>query len=182
MICLNYIQAGGFSRVHVHERNNETVSQQQVSFYDSFPLGDWRKGKAQVVDGDSIKLQGDSVRLEGIDALERDQNCRTKTGSEVRCGVIATNALEGFIADSDVSCFITGTDKYHRLLGTCFCRMKNINQWMVSSGNALAYREYSLLYINEEEAAKINQQGLWNYESFMNPWDWRHYKKTHKEE
>ena len=43
---------------------------------------------------------------------------------------------------------------------------------MVSQGHALAYRRYSLKYIEEEEAARAAGRGLWAGE-FVAPWDWR---------
>ena len=51
---------------------------------------------------------------------------------------------------------------YHnRFIGICFVREKNINSYMVQSGWAIAYRYYSLDYINEEKIAKENKMGIW---------------------
>ena len=43
---------------------------------------------------------------------------------------------------------------------------------MVANGWALAYRQYSLDYVDEEAAAQNAQAGLWSGE-FVPPWEWR---------
>ena len=40
-------------------------------------------GKAQVIDGDTIKINGKKIRLFGIDAPEMKQICKDKNESEV---------------------------------------------------------------------------------------------------
>ena len=43
---------------------------------------------------------------------------------------------------------------------------------MVKNGWALAYRYYSIKYIEDEEFAKKNNKGIWQG-NFENPWDFR---------
>jgi hypothetical protein len=43
---------------------------------------------------------------------------------------------------------------------------------MVSSGFALAYREFGDDYVDEEEHARAAELGVWASE-FMPPWEWR---------
>ena len=43
---------------------------------------------------------------------------------------------------------------------------------MVASGWALAYRQYSLDYVKDEEKAKSEKLGLWSSQ-FVEPWRWR---------
>jgi endonuclease YncB( thermonuclease family) len=43
---------------------------------------------------------------------------------------------------------------------------------MVANGWAVAYREYSLDYVADEERAKRARLGIWSG-SFEMPWDWR---------
>lgn len=33
-----------------------------------------------IIDGDTIELEGETIRLHGVDAFERDQTCRTADG------------------------------------------------------------------------------------------------------
>ncbi len=60
-------------------------------------------GTATVVDGDTIKIRGERIRLHGIDAPESRQICRLD-GKPWRCGRDATNALAGMIASRAVAC------------------------------------------------------------------------------
>ena len=43
---------------------------------------------------------------------------------------------------------------------------------MVENGWALAYKQYSKKFIQEEENAKNNKLGIWKGE-FIKPWKWR---------
>ncbi len=47
---------------------------------------------------------------------------------------------------------------------------------MVSQGLALAYRRYSLDYVDEEADARAVRRGIWAGE-FMKPWEWRRGKR-----
>ena len=57
-------------------------------------------------------------------------------------------------------------------LGVCALRSGDLNAWSVSESHALAYRRYSLEYVEQEEAARAAGRGIWAGE-FVAPWDWR---------
>ena len=46
-------------------------------------------GTALIVDGDTITISGNKIRLNGIDTPEKDQTCR-RAGVTWRCGYEAT--------------------------------------------------------------------------------------------
>ena len=48
----------------------------------------------------------------------------------------------------------------------------DINALLVEQGWALAYRRYSMDYVDEENTAKASRAGMWAGE-FMKPWEWR---------
>ena len=128
-------------------------------------------GRASVIDGDSIEIQGTQIRLYGIDAPEGAQTC-LREGVPTRCGQHAAKALADKIASHTVTCEPKDRDRYNRIVAVCRAEGEDLNAWMVAEGWALAYRQYSTDYIAEEERAKKSKRGIWVGE-FIPPWEWR---------
>jgi endonuclease YncB( thermonuclease family) len=129
-------------------------------------------GPAWPVDGDTIIVAEQRVRLHGIDAPELDQPfwCR---GQKLECGMMALAALEALITGLNLRCEIVERDRHNRLVAKCFSTNGvDIGRRLVAAGWALAYRQYSMDYVDVEEEAKKARRGLWRG-SFMNPWTWR---------
>ena len=128
-------------------------------------------GKPRVIDGDTIEIHGQRIRLHSIDAPESRQTC-VADGERWRCGQKAAFALTDFIGDWPVRCEGQGTDRYGRTIATCYVRGEDIERWMVLNGWALAYRKFSTDYVAEEQVAREARRGLWRGE-FVPPWAWR---------
>ena len=129
-------------------------------------------GFAVVTDGDTIKISNNKIRLHGIDAPEKKQNC-TKNAKEYNCGIVATEALINKISKNVVKCLIQkNKDRYNRFIGVCFVEQIDLNRWMVRNGYAVAYKRYSKDYILDEKFAKTNKLGLWSG-TFLKPEKWR---------
>lgn len=130
-------------------------------------------GRAVVIDGDTIEIHGERIRLEGIDAPESRQTCTVRdTGAEVRCGQRAALWLSDLIGEKPVSCTESGRDRYKRVLAHCTVSGKDIGAAMVSAGWALAFVRYSREYEPQEATARDAHAGIWQWE-FVAPWDWR---------
>lgn len=129
-------------------------------------------GHPRIIDGDSLAFGKERVRMEGIDAPERSQECKTSSGVNYPCGKVSTKALREMIGDAVVTCKVEGRDRYKRHLAICYANNINLNQWMVMSGHAMAYRKYDKRFITEEEHAKEHKHGIWQGE-FTPPWEWR---------
>tara|TARA_B100001173_G_scaffold300667_1_gene300454 strand:+ start:1672 stop:2190 length:519 start_codon:yes stop_codon:yes gene_type:complete len=141
-------------------------------------------GKANIIDGDTIKIFEEKIRFYGIDAPEIKQKCK-KNWVTYLCGVYSKNFLISLIADSDVTCEYTERDRYKRIIGICYLgnidlikikksKDKEINRLMVLNGHAVAYKQYSKKYIKDEKFAKSNFLGLWSHDTeFEMPWEWR---------
>ena len=110
-------------------------------------------GKAIIIDGDTIHIGKNKIRLHGIDAPEYRQTC-TIDKEIWNCGIESKIALENFILKKEVVCEIIDVDQYRRFVGTCFLENQNINQYMVRNGWAIAYRYYSMKFVKDEEFAK----------------------------
>lgn len=129
-------------------------------------------GKPYVTDGDTLKISGEKIRLEGIDAPETNQRCKDASGKGYDCGIVSTSALRNKIGRNSIKCEGRKRDRYGRLLGICHLNELDLNGWMVRNGYALAYVRYSRRYVSAEQEARENSRGLWTGE-FVAPWSWR---------
>ncbi|HTO32485.1 MAG TPA: thermonuclease family protein [Pararhizobium sp.] len=127
-------------------------------------------GQARVVDGDTLVMGGQRIRLVGIDAPELRQVCE-RDGQPWACGRAAKDHLEALIGEDRAACAADGSDRYGRLLAICLIRDLDLNAAMVGSGYAVAFGAYEA----EEEMAKRNRLGLWAG-TFDAPHTWR---RTH---
>lgn len=128
-------------------------------------------GPATIIDGDTIRIGSDRIRLHGIDAPESKQVCY-QNRIAYKCGEAATLALERLTAESSVRCNGISRDRYDRLIATCDVDGKDIGGWMVEQGYAIAYRKYSSEYEEQEARASESGRGLWSGQ-FQPPEDWR---------
>ena len=135
------------------------------------------KGKATVVDGDTITINNTKIRFSGIDAPESyfygmTQYCEKPNGKIWACGKKATAALKKLIGKNEVECSDEGNDKYGRTLSICYANGVDLQSEMVRSGMAVAYIRYSTRYENEMIEAMTNRAGIWSGD-FLDPEDWR---------
>jgi endonuclease YncB( thermonuclease family) len=129
-------------------------------------------GVATVVDGDTIEIHGERIRLFGIDAPESRQECRQADGRLWRCGQKAALALQDYIGRRPISCEQRDVDRYRRIVGRCLLTNADINAWLVGQGWAVAYTKYSRDYVREEIEARDARRGIWSGD-FVMPWEWR---------
>ena len=140
-------------------------------------------GNAQIIDGDTIKINSKKIRLHGIDAPEFKQMCKKPYSTiifftftkDYPCGKISTQKLQKKINNKVITCKILDIDRYKRLIGECYKRNLNLNSWLVSNGYAVAYRKYSKKYISNEINAKNKKKGIWQGK-FEMPWEFRRKK------
>lgn len=119
-----------------------------------------RDGAARVIDGDTLDLQGQRVRLFGIDAPERGQSC-VRAGQSWDCGAWSAKMLARAIGNRKVTCMREDTDRYGRMVATCTAGGMDLSRAMVQAGAAQAYPRYSDRYVRDEAAARSSNLGLW---------------------
>jgi len=134
-------------------------------------------GRASVVDGDTIEIQGQRIRLNGIDAPESRQLCLDVTGKKYRCGQKAALALADYIAQHQpVSCIEVDRDRYKRVVAVCTAGGTDLADWMVRQGHALDWPRYSDgAYVSAQREARSARRGMWTG-TFALPWEWRKQK------
>jgi endonuclease YncB( thermonuclease family) len=125
------------------------------------PLNENFSGPARVLDGDTLHVGDTRVRLEGIDAPETAQICRTAAGEDWACGHAATRAMQAMVEGRQVTCRNLGLEKYGRTLATCYIDGLDINAQMVKLGLAWAFVRYSNGYVAEEANARVAKLGIW---------------------
>ena len=117
-------------------------------------------GNANVIDGDTIHINKNKIRLHAIDAPETNQTCN-KNSKAWNCGVESTKFLKELIGNNKIECITQGKDRYNRFIGICYKDNLDLNSEMVLNGWAIAYRYYSKDYVEEEEKAKQEKRGIW---------------------
>ena len=133
-------------------------------------------GNARVIDGDTININNNKIRLHGIDAPETKQTCKLDS-VDWFCGKQSTEELKKIINNQSVECKVNDIDIYNRYVAICLVNELNLNQWMVKKGWAIAYRYYSTDYIIEEKYARDNKLGIWKSE-FLKPYQYRKNNKN----
>lgn len=126
-----------------------------------------------VTDGDTLRVQLASgpirVRLDSIDAPEVTQPH----------GRAAKAALERLVERGPVELEVMTQDRHERLVAVVYANGRNVNEQMVRSGAAWAYREYlkDRRYCQWEDRARRERRGLWAQPGWVYPSDWRRWKR-----
>jgi endonuclease YncB( thermonuclease family) len=130
-------------------------------------------GQARVIAGDTIEIQGTSIRLFGIAAPASGQLCRSKVGEPYRCGQLASGALSDLIAIRPVDCVQHESRRWGRVVAVCTLAGIDLADWMVRNGHALDWPKYSGGdYGAAQDEAKHAERGIWSG-SFVEPWRYR---------
>lgn len=132
-------------------------------------------GRARVIDGDSLVINGREMRLRGLDAPEFRQTC-TIANRSVPCGREARAALQAWVSRGVPACIGRETDRYGRLLVTCRVNGADIGADLVRRGLAVDFGGYA----DEEREARAAFRGIWSGE-FERPADYRRRMQQERE-
>lgn len=126
---------------------------------------------AQVVDGDTIRLDGQRVRIGAIDACEIGQYGLV-AGESWNCGASSRQAMLELVEGRHVNCRVFDTDRYERSVAQCEVANRDIGLAMVEAGQAWFVtrwlpREHPFdidLYRQTEDQARAAAVGIWSAE------------------
>lgn len=128
----------------------------------------------RVVDGDTVLIRGDLVRLLGVDAPEAGNPDRF-VGDQGRAAFEAKSLIERRIRQGKVIrvLYAARRDTYGRLLAHLLVDEENLSLLLVKMG--LAYENVSVFGDNgfPEIAAKIREASLQVTPEFEEPYKWR---------
>jgi endonuclease YncB( thermonuclease family) len=128
------------------------------------------RGTPQVISGDLIELEGQRLRLAGIDAPEPGQRCLLRERL-YDCGALARAALLDLTAGVEVICRPLEPGPAATLTARCSAQGYDLSEGMVYTGWALIPPAVGTTYAAQQAQAKAAGHGLWRGR-FVTPWDW----------
>jgi endonuclease YncB( thermonuclease family) len=130
-------------------------------------------GRASVIDGDTLEIHSERIRILDVDAPESRQKCKALSGSEWKCGQRAANKLAEWIGQLTVTCETTRNDQYGRWLARCDVAGVSVANWLAGHGWAVPYRDSKCEEVRAlSKEAEAQNAGIWGGE-FVMPWEWR---------
>ena len=131
-------------------------------------------GKTFVTDGDGIRVRGQEIRFAGLDAPEWDQRARHRDGYWFNHGKRVKSALIREVGGKYVRVAVEDYDKYGRAVGTVTCDGRDVGEWLVREGHAIA--DYGDRYKRIEREARRARRGMWDHARNIDPRTHRHRK------
>lgn len=127
----------------------------------------------RVIDGDTLVVNGERIRLTAIDAPELDQ----PFGDDAR------RFLMYLIGDGEsLQCRALGKDRYKRTVASCSAEFEgernNLSILMVLFGRAVPYTAIGRALCEFMDVAKTDKHGIWSEPGFIEPSIWRHGKRA----
>jgi endonuclease YncB( thermonuclease family) len=128
-------------------------------------------GHAYAIDGDTLDMAGQRIRLFGVDAPESMQTCE-KGRTAWACGQEAKRLLAQMVEGRAVSCTAGDRDHYGRIVATCYAGQSDLSGVLVREGLAIALPQFTGDYVAFQARAKQYGLGLWS-SNFQTPGDFR---------
>jgi endonuclease YncB( thermonuclease family) len=119
--------------------------------------------QVDVVDGATLRLRDRVVRLFGITAPDRGEDCHDANGGTIDCGAKATTALASLVRARQVACRVEAEDRMGRAIAECEASGEDIGRALVAGGWARATDGAPALKA-VETSARANHLGLWAFD------------------
>ena len=118
------------------------------------------EGRAIAISGDTLRVGGRLVRLAGIEAPERSQQCVRAGGKRWPCGVSAAQALSRLVRSRAVTCELVGREDAGRSQAACRVGATDLAAELVGKGHVFA-SQASATYAALETKAREGRSGIW---------------------
>ena len=129
-------------------------------------------GQARAYDGHSLLLDGNPLRLNGIEAPGLKQLCTTSSGTSWRCGQKAYERLAALVSRGKVKCVVTAPAGHGAAVKCSTVGVRDIGETMLFDGLAVPNRQSDGVYRSAASAAAGYRRGMWTG-SFVDPAKWR---------
>ncbi len=130
-------------------------------------------GADEVIDGDTLVVEGQRMRLFGIDAFELEQTCLDREGRPWHCGTAAKAALAELLQGEAIACTVVADEPEDGYVARCNGREGvDLGGYLVRAGLALPDPHAGKDYLGDEAAARAAADGVWGG-TFSPPWEWR---------
>jgi endonuclease YncB( thermonuclease family) len=127
----------------------------------------------QVIDGNTLVVEGQQMRLFGVDAFEPSQTCLDRQGRPWHCGTAAQAALAELVQGGAIACVVVTDEPNDGYIARCTGRDGiDLGGYLVRAGLALADPQAGKVYLADQAAAKAAEVGAWSG-TFSPPWRWR---------
>ncbi len=124
-----------------------------------------------VIDGDTIDIRGERIRLFAVDAPEMGQPWWDEDDQHQDAGRLAREVLATLVKGRKLSVRVLREDQYERSIAIVKVDGRDVGRSLVSLGYAFA-APGSDRYGRTQASAKRRKKGLWRGELQM-PWDYR---------
>jgi endonuclease YncB( thermonuclease family) len=129
-------------------------------------------GIAKAFDGHSLVVDGNPIRLNGIDAPGLKQLCMTTGGLGWRCGEKALETLSSVVTGRKTVC-VVDAPAGHGAAATCSVQqVRDIGKFIVESGFAVPNKSAAGKYTQSARQAAAYRKGIWSGQ-FNDPAKWR---------
>lgn len=128
------------------------------------------RGLADVIDGDSMVIDGRPVDLYGITAPRFNQQCQADEVSW-SCGREAARALDRLVHGHAIVCTPHDANTETAMVARCMIDGRDVAEAMVERGFAVAWKQVEP-YATAEQGARALRLGIWR-DGDIDPWLWR---------
>jgi endonuclease YncB( thermonuclease family) len=118
------------------------------------------EGRAVAIAGDTLRVGGRLVRLAGIEAPERSQQCVRAGGKRWACGVSAAQALSRLVRSRPVTCELAESEEAGRSQAACRVGATDLAAELVGKGHVFA-SQGSATHAALETKAREARTGIW---------------------